>query len=403
MKVNADLHIHSMYSKAVSRDMNLQQIAREASRKGINIVGTGDCLFPKWFDEIKKYPNNEGVFRVGQTYFVLNVEVEDSQRVHHLILVPEISKVEELREALGSKSNTVNTDGRPKLIMSGSEIADVAIEADCLLGPSHSFTPWTGIYAHYDSLDECYQEKVNDIKFIELGLSADTDYADRIAELSNKTFLSNSDAHSPSSNKLAREFNQIEIGDISFQEIKMAICRNGGRRITLNVGFHPEEGKYNRTACSRCYKQYTPNQMNEFLGRCPLCNGLIKLGVRDRVDRLADYPMPVHPDHRPPYLHLIPLAEIISIALGVKSPYASSVQKSWSELVQGRTEIEILLKTDLSKLDAEPKVLEAIEAFRLGRIVVIPGGGGKYGEISIPSFPSEKPLIKQQQKSLIDF
>jgi uncharacterized protein (TIGR00375 family) len=403
MRVNVDLHIHSRYSKAVSEEMNLPEIARKASMKGIKIMGTGDCLFPKWMDEIKELPNNESMFRLGQTYFVLSVEVEDSNRVHHLLLVPEISKAEELRGELNPKSNSLDTDGRPKLNMTGAEIADIALEADCLLGPSHSFTPWTGIYAHYESLGGCYQEKVEDIKFIELGLSADTDYADRIAELNKKTFLSNSDAHSPNSNKLGREFNQIEIEDLSFQELKKAIYRNEGRRTILNVGFFPEEGKYNRTACSRCYRHYTVNQMNEFLGRCPSCNGLIKLGVRDRVDKLADYRIPVHPDYRPPYLHLIPLAEIIAIALGVKSPYAAIVQKSWNELVMEKSEIEVLVETDLSKLDADPKIIEAIEAFRLGKVEVIPGGGGKYGEISMPSSSLELQKVNQRQKSLIDF
>jgi uncharacterized protein (TIGR00375 family) len=405
MRVNVDLHIHSRYSKAVSGEMNLQEIARKAFLKGIKIMGTGDCLFPKWMDEIQELPNIDGIFKLGETYFALSVEVEDSKRVHHLLIVPEISKAEELRVEFSSKSNSLDTDGRPKLNMTGAEIADAALEADCLIGPSHSFTPWTGIFAHYESLGECYQEKVNDIKFIELGLSADTDYADRIAELKNKTFLSNSDAHSPNSNKLAREFNQVKIRDLSFQELKNAICRKEGMQTVLNVGFFPEEGKYNRTACSRCYRHFTAKQMNEFLGRCPICNGLIKLGVRDRVDKLADYRIPVHPDHRPPYLHIIPLAEIISIALGVKSPYSAIVQKSWNELVSKRSEIKVLAEIDLSKLDANPKIIDTIEAFRSGRVEVIPGGGGKYGDISIhsPSLELPKQKINQRQKSLIDF
>ena len=145
-------------------------------------------------------------------------------------------------------------------------------------GKYHAFTPWTGIYAYYRSLAECYQEKTARIAFIELGLSADTDYADRIAELSSRTFLSNSDAHSPLSNKLAREFNRMEIEALGFREIAMAITREKGRHPTLNVGFFPEEGKYNRTACTRCYQQYSAVQMEELMGRCPECQGQIKLG-----------------------------------------------------------------------------------------------------------------------------
>ena len=156
------------------------------------------------------------------------MEVEDSHRVHHLIMLPDISKAEELGEGFAPHSTNLLTDGRPRLHLNGAEIADLVLEAGGLIGPSHAFTPWTGIYAYYRSLAECYQEKADRIAFIELGLSADTDYADRIAELSCKTFLSNSDAHSPRSNKLAREFNQMEMECLSFEEI--AHGHNEGER-----------------------------------------------------------------------------------------------------------------------------------------------------------------------------
>jgi uncharacterized protein (TIGR00375 family) len=407
MKANLDLHIHSKYSAAVSRDMDLPEIAREASLKGVNVVGTGDCLFPKWLEEIKELPFADGLFRLDETYFALTVEVEDAHRVHHLILVPDASKAEELYEIFSPKSSTLETDGRPRVHMEGAEIADHVLDAGCMIGPSHAFTPWTGIYAHYKSLSECYGEHANDVHYIELGLSADTDYADRIAELSCRMFMSNSDAHSPRSNKLAREFNQMELKNLSFKDIGMAINRLEGRRPTLNVGFYPEEGKYNRTACTSCYTQYSAARMKELRGRCTVCGGIIKLGVKDRVESLADYPEAVHPSHRPPYLHLIPLAEIIARAIGNKSPYTAGVQKRWKELVSGRTEIEVLVDADLSELKAEPQVVKAIEAFRKGLVIVRPGGGGKYGEILLPEETTEyeerpKPPSKSQ-RSLLDY
>jgi uncharacterized protein (TIGR00375 family) len=407
MKANLDLHIHSKYSAAVSRDMDLPEIAREASVKGVKVVGTGDCLFPKWLEEIKELPFADGLFSLDETYFALTVEVEDAHRVHHLILVPDASKAEELYERFTPKSSTLETDGRPRVHMEGAEIADHVLDAGCMIGPSHAFTPWTGIYAHYKSLSECYGEHANDVHYIELGLSADSDYADRIAELSGRTFMSNSDAHSPRSNKLAREFNQMELKNLSFKDISMAINRLEGRRPTLNVGFYPEEGKYNRTACTSCYAQYSAARMKELRGRCTVCGGIIKLGVKDRVESLADYPEAVHPSHRPPYLHLIPLAEIIARAIGNKSPYTAGVQKRWKELVSGRTEIEVLVDADLSELKAEPQVVKAIEAFRKGLVIVRPGGGGKYGEILLPEETTgdevrPKPPSKSQ-RSLLDF
>lgn len=398
MKINADLHIHSKYSAAVSRDMDLPEIARGAKKKGVVIVGTGDCLHLKWLKEIKALAENDGLFTLDDIRYVLTVEVEDRHRVHHLIILPDIAKAMELRERFSGRTTTLDSDGRPKLHMEGAEIADAALEAGGLIGPSHAFTPWTGLYASYRSLRECYQEHADAVSFIELGLSADNDYADRIAELSTRTFLSNSDAHSPRSNKLAREFNQLDLHNLSFEDLRNAITREKGQRITLNVGFYPEEGKYNRTACTRCYRQYTAQRMEELQGRCPECGGQIKLGVRDRVEYLADFAKPAHPDHRPPYLHLIPLAEIIAMALGKKSALAVGVQKCWNELVKDRTEIEVLMEADLSELKAEPEVIEAIEAFRAGKVIVKPGGGGKYGEVSLPGQSKSR-----EQKCLFDF
>jgi uncharacterized protein (TIGR00375 family) len=398
MKINADLHIHSKYSAAVSRDMDLPEIAREAKKKGVGIVGTGDCLHFKWLQGIKALPESDGLFTLDGTRYVLTVEVEDAHRVHHLIILPDVAKAMELRERFAGRTTTLDSDGRPKLHMNGAEIADVVIEAGGLFGPSHAFTPWTGMYAAYRSLRECYQEHAERVTYIELGLSADTDYADRIAELSTKTFLSNSDAHSPRSNKLAREFNQLEIQNLSYEDLRDALTRERGRRVTLNVGFYPGEGKYNRTACTRCYRQYTAEKMDELQGRCPECGGQIKLGVKDRVESLANFAEPVHPDHRPPYLHLIPLAEIIAMALGIKSALAVGVQRRWNELVEGRTEIEVLMDAELSELKAEPRVIEAIEAFRNGKVIVKPGGGGKYGEVALP-----EQSVGREQKCLFDF
>ncbi len=402
MLVNLDLHIHSKYSMAVSADMQLPEIAREAARKGVKIVATGDCLHPLWLDAIKKLPKEDGLFLQGDTYFVLSVEVEDSSRVHHLIFLPDTAQAEQLQEAFAPHCTNLSSDGRPRLHLDGAEIADYALEAGGLLGPAHAFTPWTGIFAYFGSIAECYQEKAQQIRFIELGLSADTNYADRIADLSSRTFLSNSDAHSPRSNKLAREFNQMELASFSYQDLILAIKREGGRRPVKNVGLFPEEGKYNRTACTRCYRQYSLAQKDEFMGNCPDCGGRIKLGVADRVNLLADYEEPVHPLHRPPYLHIIPLAEIIALALGHKSVMTAGVQKSWSELTGSLTEIEVLMQADLAELKAEPRVIEAIQNFRLGRVKVQPGGGGKYGVVGLAQAAGVEGK-KDGQRSLFDF
>ncbi|MBN1324439.1 MAG: endonuclease Q family protein [Methanotrichaceae archaeon] len=409
MRINLDLHIHSKYSAATSKRMDLPTIAREAAKKGIGIVGTGDCLHPRWLAEVMRLEKKDGLYHLGKTLFALSVEVEDISRVHHLILVPEASKAHELRETFIPHSSNIDSDGRPNISLTAPEIADAALEAGCIIGPGHAFTPWTGLYAHHPSLDECYGDLASKIRFVELGLSADTDYADRIEELQGRALLSNSDAHSPWSNKLAREFVQMEIEDQSFAEVEMALKSSGGRHLTLNVGLYPEEGKYNRTACTRCYRQYKAGEMDDLAGRCP-CGGMIKLGVRDRVEYLADWPEVSHPPFRPPYLHLIPLAEIIAMALGHKGIHTAGVQRCWNELVAGTSEIEVLVEADLGLLKADRRVIEAIEAFRRGDVVVTPGGGGRYGSICLPggrlSEKEEKRApapAKETQRSLFEF
>jgi len=407
MLINADLHIHSMYSAATSKHMNIETIATEAKKKGIDLMGTGDCVHPLWLDELKAHGAGDDVFSVGGTHFVLTVEVEDKDRVHHLIILPEVSKAEELHERLFHFSRDIDTNGRPRLQLSGEEVAEHAVEVDGLVGPCHAFTPWTAMYAYFDSLKECYGDMTSQLSFLELGLSADSGYADMIAELSDLTFLSNSDAHSPWLNKLAREFNRFEMSDLTFDELKKAILRKGGRRPVLNVGFFPEEGKYNRTACTRCYRQYTLEQALRSKWRCEACGGLIKKGVRDRVRELASYDVPHHPPHRPPYMHTVPLAEIVRLAIGQKGVNTTSVRSIWLSLIeQAGSEVHALIDAPLDSLEGvDERVIEAIAHFREGRLIIKPGGGGRYGVVRLPRKGETVPPLTSDgsQRTLFDF
>ncbi len=402
MYVNADLHIHSKYSMATSPKMDIPTLAMESGKKGIQLVATGDCLHPGWLAEIRKFKEENGVFKTGDTSFVLTTEVEDMASVHHLIIVPCVSKAEELYEFMKPRSSNIDSDGRPTVRMNGEEIAEAARSAGALIGPAHAFTPWTAMYAYHNSLKSCYGDMAGQIYFIELGLSADTSYADRIAELNCLTFLSNSDAHSPYVNKLAREFNRFEMEDISFDELKMAIIREKGRKPVLNVGMYPEEGKYNESACIRCYSHYTLRESIIKSWRCS-CGGVIKKGVRDRVSELAAYDNPKHPPHRPPYLHLIPLSEIIAMALG-KGTNTKGVQGTWDKLVgQFGSEVAVLVDADIRDSAIDERVVKAIIAFRQGKVKVHPGGGGQYGHIELSDTNFENNGNSEPQKSLFDF
>ncbi|WP_292391293.1 TIGR00375 family protein [Methanosarcina sp. UBA5] len=386
MKVNTDLHLHSKYSMASSRKMELPTIAREASKKGMELIGTADCTHPKWLEEIKRVSVSNEEIHIDEIYFIPTTEIEDIKRVHHLLILPSISKAEELAERIAPFGN-LEADGRPSVRLDGSEIAEIAKDLGALIGPCHAFTPWTALYGYHDSLKSCYGDMTDYISFLELGLSADSDYADRIENLHRLTFLSNSDAHSPSTNKLAREFTQFDVPELTFDGLKKAILRQQGYKATLNVGFFPEEGKYNRSACIKCFTQYPLPEAVENKWRCPICGGVIKKGVFDRVNELADFKEPEHPDYRPPYLHLIPLAEIIQMALGHASVQTKGVQTAWNKLIERfGNEVKALIYSEPEdlKVVGDDRIVNAILAFRKGDVIIHPGGGGQYGWLELP-------------------
>lgn len=405
MKVNADLHIHSKYSGGTSKNMSISALSKEAKKKGVELLGTGDCLHSKWMKEIHEMEKiDEGTFELNGTKFVLNVEVEDNRRVHHLLFFPSISSAQDFRDKISSRSPNLDSDGRPNLALGGEEIAQLAKDVDALIGPCHAFTPWTALYAYYDSLSSCYGDLESYVSFVELGLSADTNYADRIAELERLTFLTNSDAHSPYPIRLAREFNRFEMNDIIYNELKKALLRSGRRRPVLNVGLPPSEGKYNESACIKCYTHYTLREAVMHKWKCTKCGKRVKKGVKDRINELATYDSPKHPSHRPEYLYLIPLAEIITKAVGQSSPHTKTVLTIWNELIKNfGDEVKVLVDSDIEDIAkvSEERVTKAILAFREGKVILHPGGGGQYGRVELPEGDNNSAQIEPKKKERV--
>jgi uncharacterized protein (TIGR00375 family) len=388
MIINADLHIHSRFSGATSQRMNIETISIEAPRKGVDIVATGDCLHSGWMKEIRQCNViDEGTFELNGTRFILSTEIEDKRRVHHLFYFPNIPSVHDFKKRIKSKSKNLDSDGRPNVNMNGEELASIAKDLDILIGPAHAFTPWTAMYAYFNSLEECYGDLADYVSFVELGLSADTNFADKIKELHRLTFLTNSDCHSPHPVRLAREFNRYELKSATFKEIKKAILRVNGNKPILNVGLPPQEGKYHESACISCFTHYTLKEAQRRRWKCS-CGKRIKKGVKDRINEKADFYDPQHPNHRPPYVHLIPLSEIITKAIGLRSPFSQTVTKRWTELVSVfESEIKVLLDAkidDIARVTA-PAITEAIQMFREKRVIIRPGGGGQYGTIELPT------------------
>lgn len=376
MLVNADLHIHSCFSMATSKDMLIENIAPKSLEKGLKLVGTGDAFHPKWLDIIRQSTEykGDGIYSRGDCDFVLTTEVEGKHKVHHLIIIPDLDIAHELSAKLVSSNKFI--DGRPKTPLGGAELLELVREYDCMIGPAHSFTPWTGMYKYYDSIYDCYDKRPD---FVELGLSADTDMADCIKELSDFVFLSNSDAHSPWPHRLGREFNQIEMDDVSFSSLKKAFKH---KTVKANYGMLPNLGKYHMTACTKCYKLVDPIIAKENKMICS-CGGRIKKGVDYRISEIADFSQPKHPSHRPPYVHLMPLGELISMVYD-KGVTTKTVQGIWQKMVDNfGPEIDVLIKTPLDEIEKiDSDVSLAIQGFREKTLNITPGGGGKYGEIS---------------------
>ena len=387
MLVNADFHTHSCFSMASSKDMLIKNIAPKSKLKGLQLLGTGDAFHPGWLDIIEESttPVGDGIYAFEDMNFVLTTEVEGKHKIHHVIIIPNIEIARELSVRLPSKNK--NSDGRPKTQLGGAELLELVKEYDCLIGPAHAFTPWTGMYKSHDSIYDCYEKKPD---FVELGLSADTFIADTVSELKDFPFLTNSDAHSPWPHRLGREFNQIELKDISFSSIKHAIKH---KDIKANYGLLPNLGKYHMTACTKCFKLVDPVVAKENRMKCS-CGGKIKKGVDFRISEIADLIEPKHPDFRPQYVHLMPLAELISTVFD-KGVTTKTVQAKWQKLIDNfKTEIDVLINVsidDISKIN--PNIAPAIEAFRNGTIEVVPGGGGKYGEILFERKPKEKNVV----------
>ena len=375
MLVNADFHIHSCFSMASSKDMVIKNMAPKSKLKGLQLLGTGDAFHPKWLDIIEESTtySGDGIYEADGMDFVLTTEVEAKHRIHHVIIIPDIGIARELSQELPSKNK--NIDGRPKTNLGGAELLELAHDYDCLIGPAHAFTPWTGMYKSYDSIYDCYEKKPD---FVELGLSADTDMADCICELKDFPFLTNSDAHSPWPHRLGREFNQIELEDISYSSIKKAIKN---KDIKANYGLVPNLGKYHMTACTKCYKLIDPIIARENKMRCD-CGGTIKKGVDFRISEISDFDEPQHPNFRPKYVHLMPLAEIIS-SVHEKGVTTKTVQGIWQRLIDNfKTEIDVLINAELTEIkNIDSDVALAIESFRNNTIDIVPGGGGQYGRI----------------------
>ena len=393
-------------------------LAKGAKEKGLHIIGTGDATQPDWLQHLRKnLILKDYILTHDSVFFIPTVEIEDNESIHHVIILSDFESVETLRKTLKPHSANIDDEwgGRPRVRINGEMLAGFVRDAGGMIGPAHAFTPFRSIFREnkHTSLKSCYGSETSHIHFIELGLSADSTTADFIPDLRRLTFITSSDAHSPSPNKLGREFVRFEMKEPTFDELKLAITRKNGRKPVLNVGLDPRLGKYFLSFCSSCRRTLvlqtgseSPSfdKLNIYMNceniaernrllddihrrivKCPADGKKLRLGVRDRAAAIGDGEIKT-PSHRPPYLRIAPLLDVIALSLEVKSSTSKRVRSLYDRMrEQFGPETLILTETPIDEIrENNERVAQMIEAYRNKSIGYIAGGGGRYGTLIPP-------------------
>ncbi len=401
----ADLQIHSKYSRATSPNMVLEEIAKGARTKGINICGTGDLTHPIWLNELKRklIDNSNGLFSFNGVQFMLTGEIslmytknKKGRRVHHIILAPSFEIVDQINAWLDTKGRR-DYDGRPIFGFDSIEFAEamMSISRDIEVIPAHAWTSFFGIFGSmsgFDSVEECFEDTTKHIHAIETGMSSTPDMNWRISSLDKFTLVSNSDSHSPYPWRLGREANAFELKKASYDSIISSI------RTLENFAFTIETpatyGKYHIDGHRSCGFSCEPEESRRLGNICPRCGKQLLIGVMNRVEQLADRPHGYKPKDAVPFKSVIPLSELISAATG--SPLQS--KKTWEiyNLLIDRfsDEFNILLnveKNELAKVVSE-KLADIVIKNRDGKLKISPGYDGVYGKIILGDEEKQKSL-----------
>jgi len=416
MKITADFHIHSKYSRATSKNMDFEHIAVTAQEKGIKVVGTGDFTHPDWRKEMREKlePAEAGLYKLkSQTSngirFIITGEISNiynrrgkTRRVHNLILLPSFEAAEKISSILSWQGN-IKSDGRPILGMDAEDLLKLVLELEpeALFIPAHIWTPWFSVFGSmsgFDSLEEAFGENVKHLAALETGLSSDPAMNWRLSALDKFALVSNSDAHSP--DNLGRELNIFET-DLNFFALRKAIIEKDKSKFLFTVEFFPEEGKYHYDGHRLCGVRFSPEETKKAKGICPKCKRSLTVGVLSRVEQLADRKAGFLPPQAIPFKSLVPLKEIIAEALNVQSK-TKGVEEVYQKLIKDfSNELNVLLEEPLEKLNGSvfPKIVEGIKRVREGKLIINPGYDGEYGAVKIFQ-EGEKNLEFEKQKKL---
>ena len=391
--------------------MNLKELARFASIKGLNVVGTGDCTHPDWRKEIRMdlqdtrdselYQLRDGTSRVR---FMVTGEVnttfqfrEKSRRIHHCLLVPSIESADAISDRLAKYGN-LQSDGRPTLRATAPELVDEVLEADrqCVIFPAHAWTPWFSLFganSGFDSLVDCYQDRSGKIFALETGMSSDPPMNWRLSQLDRLCLVSNSDAHSAWPWRLGREANVFDLEHVSYHNLVAAIRDKDPTRFLFTIETSPAYGKYHWTGHRECHVSMPAKDARRLDDKCPNCGKKMTRGVEERVEELADRPGGYMPKNAIGYRHLLPLSEIIAIVMGDTNPASQRVSDKYDALVgKFGSEYSVMLDVSQDRLRdvSGPEISSAILRVRNDDIFVEPGYDGVYGKLDLSKPPPVK-------------
>jgi uncharacterized protein (TIGR00375 family) len=396
MEVIADLHIHSRHSRATSKSISIENLEKYARIKGVNLLGTGDFQHPEWRKEIdeKLTEDDKGILRTASGFaFLWQTEIslmysQDEKRraVHLVVFAPNREAADRITNFLKSKGR-IDYDGRPIFGIPCPEFARALKEIDDKIEiiPAHCMTPWFGLFGSksgFDSLKECFQNQADKIYAVESGLSADPEMLWKVEEIASGKInvVSFSDAHSFWPWRIGREATVFEIPELSYENIIKAIRTGHGLKSTIETP--PEYGKYHLDGHRNCNFSCSPEKTKELKGICPICGKPLTIGVEYRVEEISKYPQGFRSKNAKPFYELLPLHEIISLAIGV----SMQSKKTWeiydSFIKELGDEINILLKVPKEKLSAHfnEKIVSLILKNREGKIQIKAGFDGEYGK-----------------------
>lgn len=419
MSLIVDLHIHSHYSRATSKMMDIENLYHWGKIKGINVIGTGDFTHPAWFKELqdKLEPAEPGLFKLKDKFaqkrrqqlpqsvrdnlirFILTVEISNIyskngkvRKLHNLVIAPSFEVVAVINTALGKIGN-IRADGRPILGLDSKELLKICLRAssDTLFIPAHIWTPWFSMFGSksgFDSIEEAFEDLAGEIRVVETGLSSDPFMNWRIKNLDGLTLVSNSDAHSPA--KLGREANVLNC-PLDYYQIIAAI-KTGDKRFVGTLEFFPQEGKYHydgHRSCNVCLK---PAKTNQYKGLCPKCHQPLVIGVDHRVDDLANRSADYRPKTHKQVEYVIPLTEILAEICNTKSSTTKKVLQLYEKLYsQFGDEFSILRTVPVKEMaSGYPDVGQAINKLRQGKVHIKPGYDGVFGVVKVFADQQEK-------------